>query len=107
MDGISPRFNARTLPMCRRQAPRQECYAAGPKQSTVFAKRNAWLSAIILHRRDVRRTFAPSTDRLLLLDLRVVKLLGAQASRTVAEPLPILFEGRTLFDHSEHHAKIG
>src|SRR5580700_5635429 len=46
-----------------------------------------------------------SAGGLLLCRLRIVKLLGAQASRTVAEPLPILLEGRTLFDHSEHHAE--
>src|SRR5580700_5527377 len=48
---------------------------------------------------------SPSAGGLLLRYLRVVKLLGANTSRTAAEPLPILLEGWTLFDHSEHHAK--
>src|SRR5580693_7869497 len=53
----------------------------------------------------MRRTIALSASGLLLCHLRIVKLLGAQISRTVAEPLPILLEGRTLFDHSKHHAE--
>src|ERR1700730_5628879 len=105
IDGISPRFNARILPMCRRQATRSECYAAGPKQSTVFANSNSQLPAIIPDQRDIRRPIARSAGGLLLCHLRFVKLLGAQASRTVAEPLPILLESRTLFDHSKHHAE--
>src|SRR3984957_7473565 len=62
---------------------------------------------LTLNRRDIpgARPRSPSAGGLLLGHLRVVKLLGANTSRTAAEPLPILLEGRTLFDHSEHHAE--
>src|SRR4029077_20869109 len=49
-----------------------------------------------------RYPIVPSAGGFLLRHQRIVKRFGAQKCRTVSEPLPILLEGRTFFDRSEH-----